>query len=145
MKILVSLVTFAVCLIISIPSLSKEQAHRDNTSLFPPKQPNKALSTPPAATTLAEPAFMSKISGSEITLKWNAVEGVETYHLQVATDPVYKWLVADEKLYKGTSFQVKGLEAGKHYYWRVAAVKPENMNTFMKSEFARSMFETTEK
>ncbi len=145
MKFLVSFITFTLFLLIAIPSLSKDQPHRDNNSLFPPKQPNKALSTPPSATTLAEPAFMAKISGAETTLKWSPVDGVETYHLQVATDPVYKWLVADEKLYKGTSFQVKGLEAGKHYYWRVAAVKPENMNTFMKSEFARSMFETTEK
>lgn len=144
MKILVSLITFTLVLIASIPSLSNEAGHRNN-NLFPPKQPNKTLSTPPKSTSLIEPAFMSKISGNEVTLKWNSVEGVDTYHVQVATDPVYKWLVTEDKLYKGTSFQLKGLEAGKHYYWRVSAVKPENMATFMKSEFSRSMFETTEK
>lgn len=144
MKILVSLLAFAIVTMLSTPSLASEGG-RDNNALFPPKKSNKALSTPPAAVTLTEPAFMAKISGGEVTLKWSAVEGVENYHLQVATDPVYKWLAAEEKLYKDTSFQLKGLEAGKHYYWRVAGVKPTNMASFSKGEFTKSMFETQEK
>lgn len=144
MKILVSFIIFFAATVISIQSLAKEE-HRDNSALFPPKEPNKALSTVPAATSLSEPAFMAKVSGSEVTLKWAAVEGVETYHVQVATDPVYKWLTVDEKLYKGTSLQLKDLQPGKHYYWRVAAFKAKNMNSFSKGEFTKSMFETAEK
>lgn len=144
MKILVSLLAFIIVTVVSVQSLASEGG-RDNNALFPPKKPNKALATPPAATTLSEPAFMAKISGSEVTLKWAPIEGVENYHLQVATDSVYKWLAVDEKLYKGTSYQVKGLEAGKHYFWRVAGVKPGNTASYSKGEFAKSMFETAEK
>ncbi len=141
MKILVSLLAFAVTTILSVQSLASESTNK-STELFPPKQANKTLSTPPAATMLASPAFMAKISGNEVTLKWSPVEGVENYHLQVATDPVYKWITAEEQLLNGTSYQLKNLEAGKHYYWRVAAVKPGNMASYSKSEFKKSMFET---
>ncbi len=144
MKILVSLLVFAAVTVLSVQSLANESANK-STELFPPKQANKTLSTPPASTTLATPTFMAKISASEVTLKWNPVDGVENYHLQVATDPVYKWLVAEEQLFSGTSYELKNLEAGKHYYWRVAAVKPGNMATYSKSEFKKSMFETQAK
>ncbi len=144
MKILVSILVFTLFTVVSMQSLAKE-GHRDNGALFPPKPHNKALATPPETPSLSEPAFMNKISGSEVTLKWTPVEGVQTYHVQVATDPVYKWLAVDEKLYNGTSFQLKGLQTGKHYYWRVAAVKPENMRGTIKGNYAKSMFETAEK
>ncbi|MEK6773082.1 MAG: fibronectin type III domain-containing protein [Bdellovibrionota bacterium] len=144
MKFLVSLLAFVITTILSVQSLASESANK-STELFPPKQANKTLSTPPAATMLASPAFMAKISGNEVTLKWSPVEGVENYHLQVATDPVYKWITAEEQLFNGTSYELKNLETGKHYYWRVAAVKPGNMASYSKSEFKKSMFETQEK
>jgi len=161
MKILVSLLVFALVTALSIPSLADhheakvgdagheagghKKGHRDNNALFPPKQPNKALSAPPAATTLTAPAFMAKVSAPEATLTWKEVEGVTAYHVQVATDPVFKWLKFEDKLYKGTSYQVKDLEPGKHYYWRVAAMKPENMPSYSKAEFVKSVFETPAK
>ncbi len=123
---------------------SAAKAERDNTALFPAKQANKDLSTPPAAPELVGPAFMKAIKESSITLEWKPVEGVEVYNVQVATDPNFKWLKLEQNLYKGTSLQVSELEAGKQYYWRVAAVKPDNMATFTKSLFTKSMFKTSE-
>lgn len=116
---------------------------RDNTTLFPAKLANKTVVTPPVATALEAPAFMAKVSDSAVTLKWKAVEGVTNYHIQVATDPNFKWLKADETLYPNTTFEVKELEKGKHYYWRVAAMKPENDPSYIKSPYVKSMFETT--
>lgn len=117
---------------------------RDNNALFPPKQPNKALSTTPADPQLVSPEFMKTVREPSVTLTWKEVEGAQKYHVQVATDPNFKWLKADENLYQGTSLEVKNLEAGKHYYWRVAAVKPDNMSTYMTGNFSKSMFQTPE-
>lgn len=160
MKLLFGVLVFAVGLIFSIESLANSPANspenapqthgqpaggheRDNTSLFPPKKPNKSLSTQPARAELLEPATLSKVSGSTVTLKWQAVAGAESYHLQVATDPNFKWLKAEENLYKNTSYQLKNLEPGKHYYWRVASVNSGNNPSAIKSDFVKSMFETT--
>lgn len=115
---------------------------RDNTSLFPPKKPNKSLSTQPPPAELLEPATMSKVGGSSVTLKWQPVAGAESYHLQVATDPNFKWLKAEENLYKKTSYELTNLEPGKHYYWRVASVNSGNNPGMTKSDFVKSMFET---
>jgi hypothetical protein len=54
-------------------------------------------------------------------------------------------LVTEDHFFKGTSFDVKNLEEGKHYFWRVSAVKSENQSRFRKSFFATSMFETATK
>ncbi|MBL7670789.1 MAG: fibronectin type III domain-containing protein [Bdellovibrionaceae bacterium] len=158
MKLFFGLLVFVGCLFFSIfysmESLasSPEGPHnttaagghgRDNTSLFPPKKPNKSLSTPPALSILLEPVTMSKVGGSAVVLKWQAVAGADSYHLQVATDANFKWLKADENLYKNTSYELKNLEAGKHYYWRVASINSGNIPSTIKSDFVKSMFEAT--
>lgn len=116
------------------------KVHRDNSALFPPKQADATLSTPPAKTELQTPKFMDKVSGDSTELTWTAVTGADVYHVQVATDPNFKWLKADDHAVKGTSFKVSGLEKGKKYYWRVAGWKTNNMASTNKASFATSLF-----
>ncbi len=116
------------------------KAHRDNTALFPPQVADKSLSTPPAQTKLTSPEFMAKIKADAQKLEWTASSSADSYHLQVATDPNFKWLMVDEHWVKATSYEVKGLQKGKHYYWRVAAVKSNNDPMSLKSNFVSSMF-----
>lgn len=108
------------------------------------KQPevNAAKATPPAAPKLVSPEALQKIAGTNVTLTWEAVEGADAYHLQVATDPKFKWLVLDEKFFPQTSAQPAGLEVGKNYYWRVAAWKNGQEWGANKSYFSTSSFTT---
>lgn len=151
MKIALSLLAFAMTLALTSPSVAEEAAHGGGghhglsekmNALFPQAQPNPDKRAVPAKPELAGPQYFSQVKGDKVTLQWKAVEGAEEYHVQLATDPNFKWLVANEYHVKATSFDAAGLEAGKHYYWRVAAVKPNNWSTFRRSFFATSMFET---
>lgn len=150
MKILVSLLAFAFTLALTSPSVAEEAAHGGGhgnlaekmNSLFPQPQEQPAKHDVPAKPELASPAYFSEIKGDKASLQWKAVAGADEYHVQVATDPNFKWLVANDYHVKATSFEATGLEAGKHYFWRVAAVKTANWDTFRKSFFAMSMFAT---
>lgn len=117
------------------------KAKHDPGSLFPQPKPNKVKSTLPKKTTLSEPAFMTKVSGGKVTLKWTAIPGIENYHLQIATDPNFKWLKVDNQFHKSTSYDLTELEAGKSYYWRVAGVKNSNDSMYIKGDYESSMFE----
>ncbi|MNL55727.1 hypothetical protein D3C87_1791590 [compost metagenome] len=114
-------------------------------SLFPPKQPDLAKGKAPAKAKLVGPAYFSTVNGDSTQLSWEAVEGADVYHVQVATDANFKWLVAEDFTVKATNFQVSKLEAGKHYFWRVAGVKEDNASTHRKAFFATSMFATATK
>lgn len=149
MKILVSLLAFAMTLALSTPSLAEEgkgEGHENlpakMNALFPPKEAQLEKRDLPAKPELSSPAYFSAIKGDKVNLQWKAVTGADEYHVQVATDPNFKWLVKEDFHNKATSFEVTGLEAGKHYFWRVAAVKSNNWTTFRKGFFAMSMFET---
>jgi hypothetical protein len=158
MKILVSVLAFAMTLAFTMKSLAADAEHgaehggghggghgglaEKMNTLFPPKETNPAKRAVPAKPELVAPAYFAAIKADKTNLEWKAVEGADQYHVQVATDPNFKWLVANEQAVKATNFEVAGLEAGKHYFWRVSAVKTDNWNTFRKSFFAMSMFET---
>ncbi|WP_295905479.1 fibronectin type III domain-containing protein [uncultured Bdellovibrio sp.] len=150
MKILVSLFAFALTLALTSPSLAEEGhgggGHENlpekMNALFPQPAEKPEKHDVPAKPELSAPAYFSEVAGDKTALTWKAVPGADEYHVQVATDPNFKWLVANEYHHKTTSFDVTGLEAGKHYFWRVAAVKSNNWSTFRKSFFATSMFAT---
>lgn len=147
LMILASAFIFNVCFASSPAPEAHGQAKakHDPGSLFPQPKQNKDKSTPPVKASLVEPAFMAKINATAVTLKWNTVAGAENYHLQVATDPNFKWLKVDNQFQKTATFELTGLEAGKSYYWRVAAVKNSNDSMYIKGEYEKSMFETTAK
>lgn len=109
-------------------------------SLFPGKPKNAALATTPLAVQTVEPKFLAAVPAGKVKLQWSDVKAPE-YHLQVATDPNFKWLVVNEKLFKGTSYELIA-EAGKKYFWRVASFNSGNDSHFTKSAFTGSAFTT---
>ncbi|MGZ3744739.1 MAG: fibronectin type III domain-containing protein [Pseudobdellovibrionaceae bacterium] len=144
MKILVSVLVFVTALTLGVQSLAmNKEGSIDMNGLFPPPQNNLSLGERPAKPELMAPSFFQKIEGSKVTLEWKAVPTAESYHVQVATDPNFKWLVKEEQLFKGTTLEVTGLELGKHYFWRVSAMKPENKNGHIQGVFNSSMFATS--
>ncbi len=110
-------------------------------SLYPPKTADKSLSTRPQKPDLVAPAFEAKISGSA-QLEWKAAAGADGYHVQVATDPDFKWLVMNEVWVAGTNLTVSDLKPDQHYYWRVASLKKGNTPGYTKSMFSKLMFST---
>lgn len=129
---------------IGMASSASDSAHgnkKDPGTLFPQPKMNKSKSTPPGKTELIDPSFMAQIPGTSVTLKWNAVETAENYHLQVATDATFKWLKVDDNFVKKPSYDLTQLESGKTYYWRVAAVKNSNDPMYIKGQFETSSFE----
>lgn len=117
-----------------------EKLGKEMNSLFPPKHKDPAHSASPNTVKLTSPKFLAQISGASVKLEWSVAEGASNYHVQVATDPNFKWLIANDAFVKGTSFEATQLEAGKKYYWRVAAVKGQNDSMFTKSLFVSSVF-----
>ncbi len=158
MKFCISILTSLLVLTLAHAALAKEHGATESPAeaeeakkveemraLFPPKQPAHERAHVPGKTTLEAPAFFEKVASNQVALKWKPVEGADQYHLQIATDPNFKWLVTNEYTLKDTTFQVANLETGKHYYWRVNAVKEDNEPTHRKSGFVTSMFETVSK
>lgn len=119
------------------------KAHKDWNQVFKQPEANPTLANPPEKTKLLSPAFLAEVKSTEVTLKWEAVEGAK-YHLQVAKDPNYKWLVANEPLVTTTEYSLKGLEANHQYFWRVYTQKPENMAAYTKGPAVSSQFETAQ-
>jgi hypothetical protein len=122
----------------------KENAGEEHgaTNLFPKPVANKSKTGRMPKVTLLEPKALSSVQGTQVTLKWQTVSEADSYRVQVATDPNFKWLVANEDFYKGTSYEVKNLESGKHYYWRVYAWKSDNDPSYLSSFADFSSFET---
>lgn len=113
-------------------------------AIFPEKQADASKKVVPAKVKLESPKFLAKVSGEAVKLEWAASEGAKTYHVQVSKDAGFNnrsMYVAEDKFVTGTSFEVKGLEAGVKYFWRVAAVNGDQESYFTKSAFAFSEFE----
>jgi hypothetical protein len=135
-----------VCLMASLNAFANEGGHGGgheggaNMNLLPQPTPNKEKGTRPSKVTLESPAALSKVSGGAVTLKWSESKGATAYHVQVATDPNFKWLVTNENFVKGNTFEVKGLEAGKQYFWRVAGMNPDHTTEYVRGDFVWSSF-----
>lgn len=146
MKLLITLLLSLTCQFTFAAHTSEhkegEHAEKDWNEVF--KQPvmNNTLTQMPAQSQLLEPAFMAQVKAPEVVLKWKPVEGVK-YHLQVATDPNYKWLIANEQLVSFNEFALKNLKPNQQYFWRVFTQKPDNQRGYTKSLAVGSEFETT--
>lgn len=117
-----------------------EHAQKPYTKLFPQPKANPEKSTPPSAITLLNPQALSTLTEKSVLLEWSSEARAEAYHLQVATDPNFKWLIQDQPLLKETQFKLENLPSG-FIYWRVAAKRPGNMDGHTKSIFNSSSFE----
>lgn len=144
---------FALALVFSNVSFANEHeaaAHTDgeehkprhgaDLNLLPAPVPNEAKTTRPSAAELVSPAPLAKIAGTAATLTWKEAKGADSYMLQIATDANFKWLVANELSLKTTTYEVKNLEAGKQYFWRVYSLKSDNDPSYLKGDSSRSMF-----
>lgn len=162
MRWLFALVVFA--LIVSgaaFDSLAAEEAHTDAdhqeethhaegghgsdhhaTIGVPQPQADLEKSRLPGKIELLEPKALVQVSGTEALLKWKPVEGAEVYHVQVAKDPRFKWLVSENHNVNGDSYSVSGLEPGQQYFWRVAGRRPGNIAGWTKGLYSSSSFET---
>jgi hypothetical protein len=120
------------------PKATKDHSAEMN-SLFPEKEQNINVSTRPSVVEITAPAFLSTISGSA-QLKWKPALGANAYHVQIATDPNFKWLVANDHFVKTTNYDFTAKETGKKYFWRVAAFNTDNDSMFTKSNFSSSVF-----
>jgi hypothetical protein len=130
-------------LVLSLPSsLLAGGGAKSYTNLFPPHLPQTELAQTPAQPQLIEPAFMARPKAGTLSLKWTDAERADHYHLQVATDPNFKWLVVDQNMIQATSFDLTALEPNTHYYWRVAAIKSNNLPGHRKAAFVKSSFQT---
>jgi hypothetical protein len=58
----------------------------------------------------------------------------------VATDPNFKWIVAEDHFVKTNTFEFSKAEAGQKYFWRVAAYNTDNDSMYTKSNFTSSVF-----
>lgn len=105
-------------------------------------EPQLALNAKPAVPKLVSPAALSSVSGAEVDLKWEAVAEADAYSVQVSTDPGFFSSLVNEGIWNSTDYKVKGLEAGKIYYWRVASLKTGNKTGAIKSNYKRSSFKT---
>lgn len=145
MKLLLKITLIATSFLFVNPLLAKTTENKESKrlepgTLFPKPQQDKSKTTPPAKTELVEPAFMAKVTAPKVVLKWNSVEGAENYHIQVATDPNFKWLKLDNHFQKMTTYDLSDLESGKTYYWRVAAIKNSNDSMYIKGQYEKSVF-----
>lgn len=110
-------------------------------SLFPTKMPNPEMKVRPSVVEIKSPSFLSSVGAGPVKLEWNEAKGATNYHLQVATDPNFKWLVVNEKFVKETNYNFSA-DAGKRYFWRVASYNGDNTSMFTKSNFVNSAFNT---
>lgn len=117
-------------------------AHRDNTTLFPQPKADPSKASAPGLAKPSSPTFLEVVTADSVKLEWDAAENASVYHVQVATDANFKWLVTENHRVEGESFQVSGLEKGKRYFWRVAAWTDGNMASTNKGTFSVSSFET---
>ena len=135
----------ALTLVFSFGALAheaeQESEHGANMHLLPKPIPNPAKATRPAKVVLESPTALSKVAAGSVTLKWQESQGSESYQVQVATDPNFKWLVTNEFFVKGNSFELKNVEAGKQYFWRVAGMNSNSDPEYLKGFFSNSMFE----
>lgn len=146
MKFLVSIVIFASTLALTAQSVASDaNLEREMNALFPPPQSNLTLAQPPEKPALESPTYYQKVAPGSVTLKWKESSETPFFHVQVATDPGFKWLVKEEHLFNGNSIEISNLSGGKHYFWRIAGVKPNNKNGHTKGPYASSMFETSSK
>ncbi len=141
MKWLLFLVVFSAVLTgFLTPTLAEENKAKLSVGVKQP-DPVRAKATLPGKIVIVEPQALSKVSGTTVTLKWKPSVGATVYHVQVATDPRFKWMVTEDSWVSAESFEVANLQAGQQYFWRVAGRAPDNDPSWTHGYFAASSFE----
>lgn len=132
----------AVIVLVTIFSVVSFAASEGLKPLFEIKPADKSVTTAPDAIKVIEPAWFAKLTSNSTVLKWTASPTATQYHLQVATDPNFKWLVVNDYNVKDTQYTLENLEKQTQYYWKVYPVKGDNEPSYLKGKYAKSMFVT---
>jgi hypothetical protein len=141
-----SLIPALCTLLVTSTALASSSHHESSKSylnLLPQPKANKILATIPKKVILKSPEPLSKVKETSVLLEWAPSEGAETYHVQIAKDPAFKWILQEDHFVTATQFQATNLPKGQ-IFWRVAASKPKNMPAHWKSSFSASSFEVIE-
>ena len=83
--------------------------------------------------TLLSPADKEVVATATPTLTWDAVDGAQYYHVQIASSTNFgtTTLLQDDGVYYSTGFTLtNSLLAGKPYYWRVQAGLPNGTSIY---------------
>ena len=81
------------------------------------------LKARPEAPSISAPQGGQKVYGSQTTLRWNASDAAQSYHVQLAAKPDFTKLLVDLPEQVSNEYVVS-LALGQ-YYWRIAAVAAE--------------------
>lgn len=79
------------------------------------------LNARPLQPVVVSPTPNGLVREPQPVLQWNAVEGAQLYHLEIASDQAFKQ-IHDEKRVKSTSYKVDESLAPGAYFWRVATI-----------------------
>jgi len=79
------------------------------------------LSTLLPTPSLTMPANSEQGLTLPVQFTWQAIQGISTYSLQIATDADFSTIVFDNTV-NGTSYTANTLDADTRYYWRVKAI-----------------------
>ena len=109
-------------------------------SLYPEKKPDVTQTVGIDKTATVAPAFLATVPAGSVQLSWKPAQGATTYHVQIATDPHFKWLVVNEKFVAETQFNFAQAQTGQRYFWRVAGRKADNNAGYTKGNFTDSAF-----
>jgi len=71
-----------------------------------------------------------------VSLDWTPTGFVNSFHLQVATDPDFSELVIDEAGLKATPYVAQALEPGTTYHWRVSTTNDAGASQWSRSTFS---------
>ncbi|MFB3168223.1 alpha-galactosidase [Neobacillus sp. 179-C4.2 HS] len=82
---------------------------------------------PTSALIVSPESGATGVNPSKVTLNWEAVPNVDSYHVQVATDPSIKNIVVDQTVSLPNA-DVKNLEKDTRYYWKVSSLSGEKVN-----------------
>jgi len=72
------------------------------------------------------PANRALFRGQQPTLQWSDSEDATRYRLQIARDPEFRQLLADQDGLEGTRFETSALTETGDYYWRLYSISASN-------------------
>lgn len=113
--------------------------------VLPQPVADTSKATIPNKVSLLSPKFLSVINEATVKLEWSKSDNAKNYHLQVSKDAGFNnksMYIVDEKMLTETSYEVKNLEPGIKYFWRVAASNSDLKAGTTKSLFNSSSFST---
>ncbi|WP_194974087.1 LamG-like jellyroll fold domain-containing protein [Aquiflexum lacus] len=82
-------------------------------------------SGPPPATNLISPVNQAVVGATSIVFDWENQPNTETYRLEISEKSDFSSYAFLNTSIRGTSFEVRNLNANKTYFWRVRTANPD--------------------